>query len=160
VNENFKEIQSDMNYVSSELSMLKKQLEEVQEKQRLTKKNLVRIIDTFTLSEYVLFKSRLLTKKQTIDLLDNLYNYYDIEESFRNSDGIDKIQTLIKTDQMEITLGEKKMCILSEVDALKGILDKLNEPKLKDSEYALAKARWSNQDNSEFLDTVVKFLKN
>jgi hypothetical protein len=160
VNENFKEIQSDMNYVSSELSMLKEQIEELQEKQRLTKKNLVRIIDTFTLSEYVLFKSRLLTKKQTTDLLDNLYKYYDIDVSLRNSNGIDTIQTLIKYDQMEITLGEKKMCILSELEALKGILDKLNEPKLKDSEYALAKARWCDQDNSEFLDTVVKFLKN
>ena len=160
VNENFKEIQSDMNYVSSELSMLKEQIEELQEKQRLTKKNLVRIIDTFTLSEYVLFKSRLLTKKQTTDLLDNLYNYYDIDKSLRNSNGIDTIQTLINYDQMEKTLGEKKICILSELEALKGILDKLNEPKLKDSEYALAKARWCDQDNSEFLDTVVKFLKN
>ena len=160
MSENFKEIQKDVIYFKSEIYILKEQLQELQEKQRLTKKNLVKIIDTFTLSEYVLFKTRLLTKKQTLELVSELYEEYNISEQFRNSDGIQKFQEFLKEDGIDLMEGQKKLFVLSEIESLKEILDKLEEPSLKDHDYAVAKARWCLHDNnSEFLNTVIKVLK-
>jgi hypothetical protein len=160
VSENFKEIQADVIYFKSEIYILKEQLQELQEKQRLTKKNLVKIIDTFTLSEYVLFKTRLLTKKQTLELVSELYEEYNISEQFRTSDGIQKFQEFLKEDGIDLMEGQKKLFVLSEIESLKEILDKLEEPGLKDHDYAVAKARWCLHDNnSEFLNTVIKVLK-
>jgi len=160
VSENFKEIQADVEYFKSEISDLKEQLEELQEKQRLTKKNLVKIIDTFTLSEYVLFKTRLLTKKQTLELVSELYEEYKISEQFRNSDGIQKFQEFLKEDGNDLMEAQKKLLLIGEIESLKEILDKLEEPGLKDHDYALAKAKWCRHDcNSEFLNTVIKVLK-
>jgi hypothetical protein len=155
-----KQIQAEVSDMKSELSEVTKQLEEIQEKQRLTKKNLVKIIDTFTLAEYVLFKTRLLTKKQTLDLLSELYEEYNISEQFRNSDGLQKFQEFLKDDGVDLQEAQHKLVILSEMDRLKAILDKLEDPKLKDSDYALAKAKWCLQDdNSDFLNTVIKIVK-
>lgn len=155
-----KQIHADVTCVKTELSELKEQLEEIQEKQRLTKKNLVKIIDTFTLSEYVLFKTRLLTKKQTTDLLEQLYEEYNISEQFRSLDGLQRFQEFLKEDGVDLMEAQKKTIVLSEIDCLKAILDKLEDPKLKDSDYAIAKAKWCLQDgDSDFLNTVIKVLK-
>lgn len=160
VSENFRQIQLDVEYFKSEISDLKEQLQELQEKQRLTKKNLVKIIDTFTLSEYVLFKTRLLTKKQTLELVSELYEEYNISEQFRNSDGIQKFQEFLKEDGIDLMEAQKKLLLIGEIESLKEILNKLEEPGLKDHEYALAKSRWCRHDgNSEFLNTVIKVLK-
>jgi hypothetical protein len=153
VNENFK-------YFDVEIENLKADIQHLQAKQLQTKKNLVKIIDTFTLNEYVLFKTRLLTKKQTVELVSELYEHYSVAERYRDSDGLEKLKEDIKNDKVDVTEGQQKM-ILTQMNALKGILDKLEEPKLKDSDYALAKAKWCllDQDNSDFLNTVIKLVK-
>jgi hypothetical protein len=153
VNENFK-------YFDVEIENLKADIQHLQAKQLQTKKNLVKIIDTFTLNEYVLFKTRLLTKKQTVELVSELYEHYSVSERYRDSDGLEKLKEDVKNDKVDVTEGQQKM-ILTQMNALKGILDKLEEPKLKDSDYALAKAKWCllDQDNSDFLNTVIKLVK-
>lgn len=154
VNENFK-------YFDAEIENMKADIQHLQAKQLQTKKNLVKIIDTFTLNEYVLFKTRLLTRKQTVELVSELYEEYDLAERYRDSDGLDNLKADMKDDKVDMADGQKKMILLSEMNALKGILDKLEDPKLKDSEYALAKANWCllDQDNSDFLNTVIKIVK-
>jgi hypothetical protein len=89
-----------------------------------------------------------------------LYEEYNISEQFRNSDGLQKFQEFLKDDGVDLQEAQHKLVILSEMDRLKAILDKLEDPKLKDSDYALAKAKWCLQDdNSDFLNTVIKIVK-
>lgn len=154
VNENFQ-------YFDTEIENLKTDIQHLQAKQLQTKKNLVKIIDTFTLNEYVLFKTRLLTKKQTTELVSELYEEYGIAERYRGSDGLERLKDDVGNDKVDVTDGQQKMVVLSEMNALKAILDKLEDPKLKDSDYAIAKTKWCllDQDNSEFLNTVIKIVK-
>jgi hypothetical protein len=57
-----------------------------------------------------------------------------------------------------------KQLILRQVQEFKQILDKLDEPGLKDAEYALKKAEWCSQQDTKcsvaFLDNVIKCIKN
>jgi len=122
-----KNLNDNFAHLDNKIQDLKSEIDELRTRQHLTKKNLVKIIDTFTLNEYVLFKTRLLTKKQTTDLVSQL------NEKYENS---------------------------QHMNALKDILDKLDDPKLKDSDYALIKAKWCAQEgNSNFLNSVIKVLK-
>ena len=105
INENFDEIEKDLDYFKSELTNLKaqnielqKEIDNLKEKHQKTKKNLVRIVDTFTLKEYVLFKTRLLTKKQTETLLEKIYEHYNFSLN-RDEDGINVLQNLIKNPE-------------------------------------------------------------
>jgi hypothetical protein len=162
INENFKNIEADMAYFKNEL-------QELREKQQQTKKNLVKIIDTFTLNEYVLFKTRLLTKKQTYDLIEEIYELYEIPLEYREDSGFRTLeQQIIKMRESgNFTFDELlhgKQLILRQVQELKQILDKLDEPGLKDAEYALKKAEWCSQQDAKcsvaFLDNVIKCIKN
>jgi adenine-specific DNA glycosylase len=153
INDNFSNVNSELIYLKSELEDLKSNFEELQKKQQQTKKNLVKIIDTFTLKEYVLFKTRLLTKKQTESLLEELYTLYDIKDSEKDIQNFDDILN-------------KKPSILSfirQIDFLKNILTQLREPSLKDSDYADIKKLWCSQyeydDNGEFLNNVILSVK-
>jgi len=153
INDNFNNVNSELIYLKSELEDLKSEFKELQVKQQQTKKNLVKIIDTFTLREYVLFKTRLLTKKQTETLIDDLYTTYEIDESQRN----------IKNFE-EFSLDNPKiLSFLRQIEFLKNILDKLREPALKDSDYADIKKLWCTKyeydDNEDFLNNVIKSVK-
>lgn len=153
INDNFSNLNSEVIYLKSEVEDLKTNFEELQKKHQQTKKNLVKIIDTFTLKEYVLFKTRLLTLKQTERLLDELYTLYNIKDSERNIQNFEEILS-------------QKPSILSfirQIDFLKNILTKLREPSLKDSDYADIKKLWCTQyeydDDGEFLNNVITCLK-
>jgi hypothetical protein len=165
INENFKQIAEDIKYFKFEL-------QELREKQQQTKKNLVKVIDTFTLNEYVLFKTRLLTKKQSYDLVDSIYEFYEIPVSYRDSDGFTRFEQIHMSklsfgsgfSESDVDNSLEKLAILRQINNLKLILDKLDEPHLKDSEYALKKAEWCSPENklgisSEFLDNVIKCIK-
>jgi hypothetical protein len=165
INDNFKQIAEDIKYFKTEL-------QELREKQQQTKKNLVKVIDTFTLNEYVLFKTRLLTKKQSYDLVDYIYDFYEIPVSYRDSDGFTRFEQIHMSkrsfgsgySESDVDNSLEKLGILRQVNSLKLILDKLDEPHLKDSEYALKKAEWCSPENklrltSDFLDNVIKCIK-
>jgi hypothetical protein len=159
INENFKQISADISYFKNEL-------QELRQKQQQTKKNLVKIIDTFTLNEYVLFKTRLLTRKQTEDLIDELYEFYEIPLRFRYPQGFQKLEDEI-AKLNESSLFDEQLAqyhlILRQVQELRQILDKLEEPGLKDGDYALKKAEWSSTTNPKcsitFLDNTIKCIK-
>jgi len=163
VSENFKQIQADAIYFKNEITSLKEEVQELKERQLKTKKNLVKMIDMFTLNEYVLFKTRLLTKKQTETLIENIFNHYDYPPEFRDEDAINKLGRLLNTDEKPEGYDEettKKIYkIIFAVTKLKGVLDKLEEPKLKDSNYEDRKSCWLDQENYEFTEVVIKCLK-
>jgi hypothetical protein len=165
INDNFKQIAEDIKYFKTEL-------QELREKQQQTKKNLVKVIDTFTLNEYVLFKTRLLTKKQSYDLVDYIYEFYQIPLCYRDSEGFTAFENIhmrkLSFDsgysESDVDNSLEKLAILRQINSLKLILDKLDEPHLKDSEYALKKAEWCSPENklrltSDFLDNVIKCIK-
>ena len=153
VHENFSYLNVEIENLKVDIENMKHEMEELKTKQLQTKKNLVRIIDTFTLKEYVLFRTRLLTRKQTTDLLTELYNVYDINENYRS---------ITQNQEIDAVESQKTLKYLRDIECLKTILDKLDEPKLKDWEYASTKSNWcvlTNEDNSEFLDTVIRTIK-
>lgn len=166
IDENFKMISEDMTYFKNEIESLNTELQELREKQQQTKKNLVKIIDTFTLNEYVLFKTRLLTKKQTLDLIEELYDLYEIPEEFRENSGFRTLESQIIKFREQGSFNEylsQKQLILRQVQELKQILDKLEEPGLKDADYAVKKADWCSQHDlkcsAAFLDNTIKCIK-
>jgi hypothetical protein len=163
VSENFKQIQEDAIYFKNEITSLKEEVQELKEKHQRTKKNLVKMIDMFTLNEYVLFKTRLLTKKQTETLIENIYDHYDYPVEFREEKTLERLGRLMDTDEKpegydEETTKKIYKTILALTE-LKGILDKLEEPKLKDSNYEDRKCSWLSQENYEFTEVVIKCLK-
>jgi len=163
VSENFKQIQADAIYFKNEITSLKEEVQELKEKHQRTKKNLVKMIDMFTLNEYVLFKTRLLTKKQTDTLIENIYDHYDYPVEFREEKTLERLGRLMNTDEKpegydEETTKKIYKTILALTE-LKGILDKLEEPKLKDSNYQDRKCSWLAQENYEFTEVVIKCLK-
>jgi hypothetical protein len=163
VAENFKQIQEDAIYFKNEITTLKEEVQELKERQLKTKKNLVKMIDMFTLNEYVLFKTRLLTKKQTDTLIENIYQHYDYPAEFKEEKTLERLGRLIDTDEKPEGYDEettkkiyKTIVALAE---LKGILDKLEEPKLKDVNYEDRKCCWLAQENYDFTEVVIKCLK-
>jgi hypothetical protein len=163
VSENFKQIQEDAIYFKNEITSLKEEVQELKEKHQRTKKNLVKMIDMFTLNEYVLFKTRLLTKKQTETLIENIYDHYDYPAEFKEEKTLERLSRLIDTDEKPEGYDEettkkiyKTIVALAE---LKGILDKLEEPKLKDVNYEDRKCCWLAQENYAFTEVVIKCLK-
>lgn len=174
INENFDEIEKDLDYFKSELTSLKaqnielqKEIDNLKEKHQKTKKNLVRIVDTFTLKEYVLFKTRLLTKKQTETLLEKIYEHYDFSLTYRDQDGINQLQNLVRNHHLrpsnfdeELTL--KNITILIQIQNFKKILNKLDEPALKNEDYFMIKNQWlanDGMDYTELLDNIIQILK-
>jgi len=163
VADNFKQIQEDAIYFKNEITHLKEEVQELKEKHQRTKKNLVKMIDMFTLNEYVLFKTRLLTKKQTDTLIENIYDHYDYPVEFRDEKTLERLGRLMDTNEKPEGYDEettkkiyKTIFALTE---LKGILDKLEEPKLKDVNYENRKCSWLAQENYEFTEVVIKCLK-
>ena len=166
INDNFETIDADVKYFKNELQTLNAEVKELREKQQQTKKNLVKIIDTFTLNEYVLFKTRLLTKKQTFDLIEELYKFYEIPQEFRENSGFRILETQLIKFREEGSFSEyltQKQLILRQIQELKQILDKLEEPGLKDADYAMKKAEWCSQQDlkcsAAFLDNTIKCIK-
>jgi hypothetical protein len=166
INDNFETIDADVKYFKNELETLNAEVKELREKQQQTKKNLVKIIDTFTLNEYVLFKTRLLTKKQTFDLIEELYKFYEIPLEFRENSGFRILETQLIKFREEGSFSEyltQKHLILRQIQELKQILDKLEEPGLKDADYAMKKAEWCSQHDlkcsAAFLDNTIKCIK-
>jgi chromosome segregation ATPase len=174
INENFDEIEKDLDYFKSELTSLRaqnnelqKEIDSLKEKHQKTKKNLVRIVDTFTLKEYVLFKTRLLTKKQTETLLEKIYEHYYFPLEYRSEDGINQLQSLVRNPHTrpssfdeELTL--KNITILTQIRNFKKILNKLDEPALKNEDYFMTKLKWLANDGLEYtelLDNIIQILK-
>jgi chromosome segregation ATPase len=151
INENFDQIEKDLEYFKTELTNLKaqnfelqKELDSLKEKHQKTKKNLVKIVDTFTLKEYVLFKTRLLTKKQTETLLEKIYEHYQLPLTYRDPE---QLQSFIDNPQSRPSefnedLAKKSMGILLQIHNFKKILNKLEEPALKDEDYFITKINW------------------
>jgi len=166
INDNFKQVEQDMTYFKNEISYLTAELKELREKQQQTKKNLVKIIDTFSLNEYVLFKTRLLTKKQTYDLIQRLYEFYEIPLRYRETSGSIRLDSEIFDSEKIGSLNEELISfqnIIHQINNLKRILDKLEVPQLKDNDYALKKVQWCCPNepkcNPEFLDNVIQCIK-
>jgi hypothetical protein len=171
IDDNFNQIEKDLDYFKSELTTLKaqnfelqKELDNVKDKLQKTKKNLVKIVDTFTLKEYVLFKTRLLTKKQTETLLEEIYEHYQQPLTYRDPD---QVQSFIDRPQSRPSdfneeLARKSMGILLQIHNFKKILNKLDEPTLKDEDYSKLKNQWLSNDGlnyTELLDNIIRILK-
>jgi hypothetical protein len=163
VADNFKQIQEDAIYFKQEITTLKEEVQELKERQLRTKKNLVKMIDMFTLNEYVLFKTRLLTKKQTETLLEKIYDHYEYPAEFRNEGAADRLSRLMnsseKPDGYDKELTFKNYRLLVAIEELKGVLDKLEESKLKDGNYEDRKGTWLGHENYAFTEVVIKCLK-
>jgi hypothetical protein len=196
IDDNFNQIEKDLDYFKSELTTLKAQnfelqieLDNVKDKLQKTKKNLVKIVDTFTLKEYVLFKTRLLTKKQTETLLEEIYEHYQLPQTYipqtytpltyipltyiplthipqRYRDP-EQVQSFIDRPQSRPSdfneeLARKSMGILLQIHNFKKILNKLDEPALKDEDYSQLKNQWLSNDGlnyTELLDNIIRILK-
>jgi hypothetical protein len=115
------------------------------------------------LNEYVLFKTRLLTKKQTETLVQNIYDHYEYPAEFRDEKALQRLDRLIhsdeKPDNYDEDLAKRNYKILFAFEEFKGILDKLEEPRLKDGNYEDRKCCWLAQDNYDFTEVVIKCLK-
>jgi len=163
IGDNFRQIQADAIYFKNEINLLKEEVEELKERHQRTKKNLVKLIDMFTLNEYVLFKTRLLTKKQTETLVQNIYDHYEYPAEFRDEKALQRLDRLIhsdeKPDNYDEDLAKRNYKILFAFEEFKGILDKLEEPRLKDGNYEDRKCCWLAQDNYDFTEVVIKCLK-
>jgi len=163
INENFESIEEDLRSFRHKIEDVIDDMERLKEKHRQTKKNLVKIIDTFTLNEYVLFKTRLLTKKQSLDLIENIYNHYKYPIEYRDEKGIETFENIIYSEEKPLNFNleytKNVLSTLKEVQSFKKILNKLEEPKLKDSKYEELKMEWCLKDNSEFMEVIIKCLK-
>lgn len=126
----FRTKKDDYNLLKYALGHLMIEVEELKKKHSITKKNLIRVIDTFNLKEYVLFKTRLLTKEQTINLLAIL-------------------KEKIEGKYLE-----------PEYRSFEKILNKLYDSDFKDTKFETEKQIWCSRNiDQTFLEIVIDLLK-
>jgi hypothetical protein len=126
------------------------------------------------LKEYVLFKTRLLTKKQTESLLEKIYEHYQLPQTYIPLTYIpltyrdpEQVQSFIDNPQSRPSefnedLAKKSMGILLQIHNFKKILNKLEEPALKDEDYSQLKNQWLSNDGlnyTELVDNIIRILK-
>lgn len=156
------------NYLKEENDYLRDVVQDILNNQQKINKNVKKIINSFTLKEFVLFKTRLLTKKQTLNLIDNLYIELEIPEKYKEDKYVIELTSYISTPSLapsgfDMFLAIKYRDYLMNIEELKKILDKLNNPDIKyDFKYDDIKSKWclnTGIDNTEFLNAVIKTLK-
>jgi hypothetical protein len=162
----FKKVDEELDTLKSHLIYLKQELDDLHSRQLETNRKVKRIIDTFTLKEYVLYKTRLLTLKQTKDLVNQLYIIMEVPEIYKLKDITKDLKEKLSGGKVgdpslvdKIKLSEK----ITRIEEFENILDKLRPHGIKyDVEYDTIKSTWCKshgKDHTEFLNTIIKALK-
>ena len=169
VKENF-ELKDEVKFLINIQHEQINELEELKVKHQKNNENIDKIISSFAFKQFIVFKLILLTKKQTIEFLDNVYKELDIKYRIEDLD-FAKCYQAVTGGSVPCGYNREEMNVIQDVLAnfknLKEFVEKL--PEYKENSYfqTFISDRWVmcagksyNSDHFKFhMNTIVKTIK-